>query len=133
VVKTVLIVDDEELISASLKQRLSGTYHVWTDAAGGPALVRCRETPPDCVLVDVEMADMDGMDFIFALRRMHPRLPIVVMSGRGMFGILEPLRAAEYFVQGTLRKPFKYQQLVKVLRRVMTDGWSGQGRERGSL
>lgn len=81
---SILVVDDEWLIRELMESvfKLNG-YQVTLAASGEQALQLARENPPDVVLLDVRMQDMDGFAVCRALRD-DPRTQkavIVMMSG----------------------------------------------------
>jgi len=64
-------------------------------ANGQEALEICREQEVDCVLVDYEMPDMDGLTLVRLLREQYPFLPIILCTGAG-----DELLAAETLKSG---------------------------------
>jgi two-component system chemotaxis response regulator CheB len=79
----VLIVDDSAAIRGIVSTTLSADpdLHVAATAADGvQGLARVAECRPDVVLLDVEMPVMDGLTMLRELRRVQPRLPVVMFS-----------------------------------------------------
>ncbi|HTQ81286.1 MAG TPA: response regulator [Thermoanaerobaculia bacterium] len=82
--KRILVVDDEEPVRASLVFGLrAGLAGCFVTAAGGgrEALELLARQPVDLVVTDLRMPEMDGLELITYLRRDHPGLPVVVVSG----------------------------------------------------
>lgn len=83
-VNTVLIIDDDP----DLLPLLADTLHVLTDwivitaADGAMGLERFYEAPPQCVVVDVKMPEIDGFQFMRAVRGdpSSQGIPIVVLT-----------------------------------------------------
>ena len=79
-----LLVEDNEKLRRALRVGLeaTGTVRVGGEvAAGEDALAHCLALPPDAVLMDVALAgEMNGIQAAVALRREHPRLPVVFYS-----------------------------------------------------
>ena len=95
----VLIVDDSLTIRSVLATTLADDPElqvVGTAADGQLGLVRIRESIPDIVLLDVEMPVMDGITMLRELRRIQPRLPVLMFSSlteRGAKAAIEALVA----------------------------------------
>jgi PAS domain S-box-containing protein len=78
----VLIVDDDLGICQSVKEILEAAGCVVSTAHDGAAGLRCVEsTPLDLVLSDVVMPEMDGYELYTAIRKTHPELPVLMMTG----------------------------------------------------
>jgi chemotaxis response regulator CheB len=79
--QSVLIVDDEGLIRRSLTMVLEGAgYDVRSAANGADALA---QEPPDCVLIDLRLGDMDGLDVLRAGRERVPMPKAIVRPLEG--------------------------------------------------
>ncbi|MGC4092695.1 MAG: PAS domain S-box protein [Polyangiaceae bacterium] len=110
----VLVVDDEPLVRSHLRHLL--TQHGFTvdeAADGGAGLAAILRSPPDVVLLDTMLPDLDGVDVVRRLRASGLEVPVVLCSGdldaareRG----LEP-----GIVQGMLQKPFIGSQLLDAI------------------
>jgi signal transduction histidine kinase/CheY-like chemotaxis protein len=80
----VLVVDDEAEMRGYLQALLGPTYRVTTAATGADALDRLRDDPPDLVVSDVAMPEMDGIDLCRRIRaddQLRP-LPVILLTGR---------------------------------------------------
>jgi len=80
----VLVVDDEAEMRGYLQALLSPNYRVTTVATGADALDSLRENPPDLVISDVAMPEMDGVDLCRRIRaddQLRP-LPVILLTGR---------------------------------------------------
>ena len=79
----VLIVDDAVVIRKLLGSCLSEDPElevVGTAGDGASALARLAELKPDIVTLDIEMPGMDGIQALDAIRKIHPRLPVIMFS-----------------------------------------------------
>jgi DNA-binding NtrC family response regulator len=78
----VLLVDDEADYLATLVKRLSrrgiGARAVHSGAA---ALARLREEPADVVVLDVKMPGMDGIATLQEIKRHHPLVEVIMLTG----------------------------------------------------
>lgn len=78
----VLTVDDDPQILRALRINLEARGHqVLTAASGAQALVIASRHPPDVVLLDLGLPDLDGVEVISGLRG-WTSVPIIVLSGR---------------------------------------------------
>jgi YesN/AraC family two-component response regulator len=118
--RNVLIVEDEDVIRQGLKkilEELIGGYRLSGEARdGGEALNLLESSEPDIVLTDIRMTGMDGLDLIKQIRRVKPKLPIIVISGYADFEYAR--QALKYNVTDYLLKPVDRQELAHVLDRL---------------
>ena len=78
----VLVVDDDLGICQSVKEILEAAGCEVSTAHDGAAGLRCVEsTPLDVVLSDVVMPEMDGYELYTTIRKTHPELPVLMMTG----------------------------------------------------
>lgn len=100
----VLIVDDEAIVRRIVADVVSSEhgYVASSAASAGIALAKMAQTPPDIVLLDVEMPGTDGLSALSAIRRAYPRLPVIMFSSmteRGAAVTLDALlRGADDYV-----------------------------------
>ncbi|PID35652.1 MAG: sigma-54-dependent Fis family transcriptional regulator [Rhodobacterales bacterium] len=116
----ILIVDDErdirELISDILQDegfstRLAGT------AEGAVAEVK-RELPALMILdIWLKDSDLDGIDILKMVKRDHPEVPVVIISGHGNIEIA--VAAIKQGAYDFIEKPFNIDQLMVVISRAM--------------
>jgi two-component system, cell cycle sensor histidine kinase and response regulator CckA len=113
---TVLIVDDEEGVRSILTRLLAHIgYSVITASDGEMALdmVRSNALQIDCVLLDVAMPGMNGLQLARLLREQDPDVPLVMMSGHAVPWL--PGLTDELGLAGFLQKPFAYDELRQIL------------------
>lgn len=80
----ILLIDDDELLRDTLLQMLELDGHEVTEAADGAQGLKLFQARPnvfDAVITDVLMPGVDGAKVIVELRRSHPELPIIAISG----------------------------------------------------
>jgi DNA-binding response OmpR family regulator len=113
----ILVVEDDESVAAAVLEGLNragfGTRHVVT---GGGALAEIRSAPPDFVLLDLGLPDMDGTDVCRAIRTLTAT-PIIVLSARDEE--IDRVLALELGADDYLVKPFGMRELVARIRAVM--------------
>jgi len=82
----VLHVDDDPefgAITAELLEREDDRLSVETTTSPAEALGRLDEEPVDCVVSDYDMPNMDGLDFLDAVREQDTELPFILFTGKG--------------------------------------------------
>lgn len=105
----ILLIDDDADLREMLAIRLNRAGHLVTELQGGGAVLR-KVLPMtfDLVITDIYMAEGEGIETLRHLRRNHPDLPVIVISGAGANpgdgGFLSMAKALGAF--GALAKPF---------------------------
>jgi two-component system, OmpR family, KDP operon response regulator KdpE len=113
----VLVVDDEPAMLRALRINLRvREYGVATAATGLEALEEARRRPPDAVILDLGLPDVDGMEVIRRLRGWS-RAPIIVLSGRTGPG--DKIAALDAGADDYVTKPFSMEELLARLRAVL--------------
>ncbi len=78
----VLLVDDEEDLLALLSLRLqSRGLEVSTAQSGTAALRALSEHPVDVVVLDIRMPGMDGLETLAYIKRQHPEIEVIMLTG----------------------------------------------------
>ncbi|BAK68517.1 NarL family two-component system response regulator [Sphingobium sp. SYK-6] len=112
--KLIHIVDDEESIrkSTGFLLRTSG-YSVETWASGTAFIKEVRQAEHGCVLLDIRMPGMDGLEVQQALADMGVTMPVVIMTGHGDIPIA--VRAMKAGAVDLLEKPFEKSALLRAI------------------
>jgi two-component system KDP operon response regulator KdpE len=115
-VTRVLVVDDEPQILRALRINLRARhYEVHTATTGADALRTAAEHPPDLVVLDLGLPDMDGVEVIHGLRGWSST-PIVVLSGRT--DSTDKVEALDAGADDYVTKPFGVDELLARMRAV---------------
>jgi two-component system KDP operon response regulator KdpE len=110
----VLVVDDEPQLLRALSINLRARrYEVHAAATGGDALRVAAAHPPDVVILDLGLPDMDGADVIAGLRG-WTTAPILVLSGRT--DSVDKVVALDAGADDYVTKPFGMEELLARLR-----------------
>ena len=110
----VLVVDDEPQILRALRINLRvRQYDVYTAATGAQALEVAAAHPPDLVILDLGLPDMDGVDVIGGLRG-WTAAPIIVLSGRT--DSADKVEALDAGADDYVTKPFGVEELLARMR-----------------
>lgn len=110
----ILVVDDEPQLVRALRitMRARG-YQIDTATTGAQALDRAAHTPPDLVLLDLGLPDMDGREVIEGLRG-WTQAPIIVLSGRSDSRV--KVDALDAGANDYVTKPFDMSELLARIR-----------------
>lgn len=108
------LVDDEDAIrrSAGFMLKTSG-YRVRPFASGVELLKQARGLEPGCILLDIRMPGMDGLEVQQALRDQGVALPVVIMTGHGDISVA--VRAMKAGAIDFIEKPFEKEVLLSAL------------------
>jgi two-component system, response regulator RegA len=112
----VLVVDDDERFALTLATALARrgyAAHVAHDAAG--ALETARTRNPEAAIVDLKLGTDDGLALIEPLRRAHPQMRIVVLTGYA--SIATAVKAIKLGADDYLAKPVTAGAVAAVLER----------------
>jgi len=114
----VLIIDDEENILKTLSGILSDEGHETITAANAAdGLARASEFNIDCVLLDVWLPDIDGLQVLRELRRDDTMRPVIMMSGHST--ITTAVEATKLGAYTFLEKPLDLERLLLTLRNAL--------------
>lgn len=110
----ILIVEDEKPIVRFLKASLSGhDYRLEIAETGKLALMMINSHPPDLIILDLGLPDMDGVEIIDQVRQWS-QLPIIILSARDQEA--DKIDALDRGADDYLTKPFGVGELLARLR-----------------
>ncbi len=113
-VTRVLVVDDEPQILRALRINLRvRDYDVHVAATGAEALEVASRYPPDLVILDLGLPDLDGVEVIQGLRG-WTKAPIIVLSGRA--DSIDKVEALDAGADDYITKPFGVEELLARMR-----------------
>jgi DNA-binding response OmpR family regulator len=97
--KKILIVDDEEVIRMLYGEELEEEgYEVVTAGSGRGLMEMIQREKPDLVILDIKMAEHDGLDLLQEIRKDFYNIPVILCSAYSSFkGDLKSI-AADYYV-----------------------------------
>ena len=116
----ILIVDDEDDIRLLISGVLQDEGHETREAANSEgALEQIAARRPNLVILDIwlEGSRLDGMELLHIIRREHPGLPVVMISGHG--SIEMAVQAIKIGAYDYIEKPFKTDRLILVVARAL--------------
>jgi CheY-like chemotaxis protein len=118
--ETVLVVEDENaLLSVVARILRRYGYTVLTAPHSGDALILCerRGKPIDLLLVDVVLPRMNGSELAGRLKRIHPEMEVLYMSGYSDFTVVRQVMVEN--VDRFIAKPFSAKDLLLKVREVL--------------
>ena len=124
----ILIVEDQpELIRALRINLQARQYEVQSARTGREALALAASQPPDAIILDLGLPDIDGIEVIVELREWC-RAPIIVLSGRTSPG--DKIGALDVGADDYVTKPFAMAELLARLRAALRRDEANQGQPR---
>ena len=80
---TIAVVDDDDTVRDSLRALLETHSYIVVDFADGESfLARGRDNAASCVILDVHMPRLSGLDVLKSLRESGDMVPVILMTGR---------------------------------------------------
>jgi two-component system, OmpR family, KDP operon response regulator KdpE len=123
----ILLVEDQpELVRALQINLRARQYEVITARTGREALAQAASHPPDAIILDLGLPDIDGTEVIVELRRWC-KAPIIVLSGRTSPG--DKIGALDVGADDYVTKPFAMAELLARLRAALRRDDGELGRE----
>jgi len=113
----ILVVDDEPYVRDLIRDTLRARKYLAATASNGiEALDLMARDPFDIVVTDVVMPGMGGMDLVKQLKKLHPQVRVIVLTGYPRQSDI-----GDFLLQGAdefLPKPFRGNDLISVIHRV---------------
>ena len=126
----ILVVDDDQTIRRTLRINLRARgYEVEEVGSGRDALSTVADAPPDLVILDLGLPDVDGVDVLRQLRRTS-RVPVVVLSARHQSD--DKVEALDEGADDYVTKPFGMDELMARVRSALRRG-GGDGEMLGGI
>ncbi len=117
--KRLLIVDDQPGIRLLLNEVLKKEGYVTYLAANGTEALKYAEEEMDCVLLDMKIPGMDGIEILKRLKEKWPQLPVFMMTAYGELDVVQEaldLGAIRYFT-----KPFDIFEVRDEVNKTLKD------------
>jgi two-component system, OmpR family, KDP operon response regulator KdpE len=113
---TLIVEDESDLVRALRINLRARQYEVRCAGTGREALAMAASHPPDAIILDLGLPDIDGTEVIIELRRWY-QAPIIVLSGRTSPG--DKIGALDVGADDYVTKPFAMAELLARLRAVL--------------
>jgi two-component system, LuxR family, response regulator FixJ len=117
---TVVVIDDDEAVLDSIRVLLeSEGFDVETFERASAFLQRFEGRLPACLVTDVRMPEMDGLELLQALSGRGPLPPVIVITGHGEVPMA--VQAMKLGARDFLEKPFDTADLMTSIRECLTE------------
>jgi DNA-binding response OmpR family regulator len=113
------VLDDEGVLAETLADVLRLQRHqvdVFTEPRA--ALAHLARASADLLFTDLGMPEMSGWDVAQEARRIHPQLPVVLVTGWGYQ--IDPAQVRECRVHALVSKPYRVQDIIRVVAEVLS-------------
>ncbi|PWG03023.1 response regulator transcription factor [Sphingosinicella humi] len=111
--RIVYLVDDDEAIRRSAGFMLKTSGFLVKSFLSGTEFLKEREVEPGCILLDIRMPGMDGLEVQQALRDRGSTLPVIAMTGHGDVNVA--VQAMKAGAVDFIEKPFEKAVLIKAI------------------
>ena len=112
----ILVIEDDAVMARLLRVLLEGTgYEVRTERSGAAALTEAADTPPDLVILDLGLPDMNGYEVCRQLRQQFRpwSLPVLMFTGKDK--PVDQLRGFAFGADAYLTKPCDPEEILKTV------------------
>jgi two-component system chemotaxis response regulator CheY len=114
----ILLCDDSLLVRKKLKGALAeqGFTRLYEAADGEEAVVHCRTSPPDLVLLDIVMPKKDGIEALQEIKQIDPGIHVVIASSVGTQSNL--IKAIKLGADNFLQKPVTVEAILEITKKI---------------
>lgn len=117
---SVLIVDDDEDIRNMLSLILDREgYQVEAVKNGKDAIKTCERFHFDVALIDIELPDIKGTELLNRLKQLRPKMIKIIITGHP--SLESAMKAVNERADGYILKPFEVEDLLKLIKRLLTE------------
>lgn len=111
----ILLVEDDPVISAGLQKMLTGeNFVVNCVETGEEAIFQTTTTPPDIIILDIGLPDINGIEVLKRIRPKFPELPVLLLTARD--DTKDKVEGLNAGADDYLTKPFDIMELIARLR-----------------
>lgn len=111
--RTIIVIDDDEVVRDSLKVLLEARAFRVEDFASGPQFLKQHTGHDGCLVLDIHMPEMSGLEVLKKLRAEHDDTPVILITGRRDRSL--EAQAKELGVVALLDKPIPYAAFFKAI------------------
>ena len=112
---SILVVDDDASVRRVIRRMLESAGYAVREAPNGKAaMLEFKQRPADLLITDIFMPEQEGMETIGAMRREHPELRIIAISGVAGNHYLKMAQLMGAYA--TLQKPLRLLRVLETVR-----------------
>lgn len=118
--RTILVVDDEQIIRSVVQRKLEATtpYRVLTCDDGLPALEIIKSEHVDLVISDLLMVSLNGIDLLREIKRYDARIPVIIITGYGTLD--DAIEAIKLGAEDFIKKPFDVADIILTIEKTFS-------------
>ncbi len=115
----ILVVDDSAINLAAAEQKLKDRYEVIPVNSGVRALRYLKNETPDLILLDIRMAEKDGIETLKEIRAMEngADIPVIMLTGIGERGSI--MESSKFGINDYVLKPFDAKDLCDRIEKAL--------------
>lgn len=114
----ILVIDDDELVTTSLKRALNQSgYQVEVALSGKAGLKEIEDSEPDMVLLDIFLGDANGLEVLKKIQGINPDLPVVMITG--FADVQTAVNAIKMGAIDFILKPINLDQLELIINKTL--------------
>jgi len=115
--KKILVIDDDQSILSIFEYILNEAgYETITAIDGYNAIEKVKNNKFDLVFTDVKMPGLSGIDTYKEIRKLDPKLLVVMMTGYSVDELLK--EAFELGAYGVIYKPFDMEEVLSIIEKI---------------
>lgn len=126
--ETVYVVEDDEGFRTALVRMLRVTGYTVAPFSSAREFLEHGSPGPGCLLLDLQLPDLSGMEVQQQLAQSHPALPIVFLTGHGT--VRSSVQAIRAGAEDFLSKPVEEPQLLAAIERALSRDRERRGADR---
>ena len=117
--KIILAIDDNKMQLDLFEKMLGASYDLRTAISASHALNYLNTEVADLILLDIEMPNISGFEFLYDIRRIpsYMNVPIIIVSGTVGPDFVNQAKAASAF--DVLNKPVKTEELIGTIEKAL--------------
>jgi two-component system response regulator FixJ len=125
-VPLIFIVDDDRAVRESIRMLLESAGYRVRDYASAKIFLQCESSGGDCLIADIRMPEMDGLELQEKISRSERSLPIIIMTGHGDAPLA--VRAMKAGAIDFIEKPFDDEILLESIEIALRFGRRTKGK-----
>jgi len=122
----ILVVDDDDAVRDSIRALLESAGFAVTDYASAKAFLQAGAPAGNCLVADIRMPEMDGLELQEEITRRGLEIPVIIMTGHGDVPLA--VRAMKAGAIDFIEKPFDEKLLLDAVARALHIGESQRNR-----